>query len=71
MPIGPWCWDDLELEKDGQVKPPGWWIESHDGREGSIRLVNGRQEPEVRIAANTKPPSVTISAGYVVPSPGL
>jgi FtsP/CotA-like multicopper oxidase with cupredoxin domain len=43
--------DDVELEKDGQVKPPGWWIESHDGREGSTRLVNGRQEPEIRMAA--------------------
>jgi FtsP/CotA-like multicopper oxidase with cupredoxin domain len=43
--------DDVELEKDGQVKPPGWWIESHDGREGSIRLVNGTQEPEIRMAA--------------------
>jgi FtsP/CotA-like multicopper oxidase with cupredoxin domain len=43
--------DDVELEKNGQIKPPGWWVESHDGREGSIRLVNGRQEPEVRMAA--------------------
>jgi FtsP/CotA-like multicopper oxidase with cupredoxin domain len=43
--------DDVELEKDGQIKPPGWWIESHDGREGSTRLVNGRQEPEIRMAA--------------------
>src|SRR5688572_15502550 len=43
--------DDVELEKDGQIKPPGWWIESHDGREGGIRLVNGRQEPEIRMAA--------------------
>lgn len=43
--------DDVELEKDGQIKQPGWWIESHDGREGSTRLVNGRQEPEIRMAA--------------------
>jgi FtsP/CotA-like multicopper oxidase with cupredoxin domain len=43
--------DDVELETDGQIRPPGWWIESHDGREGSIRLVNGRQEPEIRMAA--------------------
>jgi FtsP/CotA-like multicopper oxidase with cupredoxin domain len=43
--------DDVELEKDGQIKPPGWWIESHDGREGSTRLVNGRQEPEIWMAA--------------------
>jgi FtsP/CotA-like multicopper oxidase with cupredoxin domain len=43
--------DDIELEKNGQIKPPGWWIESHDGREGSTRLVNGKQEPEIRMAA--------------------
>lgn len=43
--------DDVELEKDGGIKAPGWWIESHDGREGSTRLVNGRQEPEIRMAA--------------------
>jgi FtsP/CotA-like multicopper oxidase with cupredoxin domain len=43
--------DDVELEKDGQIKPPGWWIESHDGREGSTRLVNGRREPDIRMAA--------------------
>jgi FtsP/CotA-like multicopper oxidase with cupredoxin domain len=35
----------------GEIKPPGWWIESHDGREGEHRLVNGRQEPEIRMAA--------------------
>ena len=39
--------DDVELEKDGQIKPPGGWIESHDGREGSTRLVNGKREPEI------------------------
>ncbi len=43
--------DDVELAKNGEIKPPGGWIESHDGREGSVRLVNGRQEPEVRMAA--------------------
>lgn len=43
--------DDVVLQKDGQIKPPGRWIESHDGREGSTRLVNGRQEPEIRMAA--------------------
>jgi len=43
--------DDVELEEDGQIKPPGWWIESHDGREGNTRLVNGRREPEIRMAA--------------------
>jgi FtsP/CotA-like multicopper oxidase with cupredoxin domain len=43
--------DDVALDGNGQVKAPGGWIESHDGREGNVRLVNGRQEPEVWIAA--------------------
>lgn len=43
--------DDIELEKDGTIKAPGGWIESHDGREGNTRLVNGKQEPELAIAA--------------------
>ena len=43
--------DDVELAKNGQIQPPGGWIESHDGREGSTRLVNGKQEPEIRMAA--------------------
>ncbi|MCL4866606.1 MAG: multicopper oxidase domain-containing protein, partial [Gemmatimonadales bacterium] len=43
--------DDVALQEDGQVKPPGGWVESHDGREGEVRLVNGRQEPEIQVAA--------------------
>ena len=43
--------DDVQLDRKGQVMPPGWWLESHDGRVGSIRLVNGRQEPDLTIAA--------------------
>jgi FtsP/CotA-like multicopper oxidase with cupredoxin domain len=42
--------DDVQLDRKGQIKPPGWWIESHNGRVGSTRLVNGRQEPELTIA---------------------
>src|SRR5688500_1026458 len=42
---------DVSLGRDGQIKPPGWWIEHHDGRQGSTRLVNGRKEPELTIAA--------------------
>jgi hypothetical protein len=38
-------------DRKSQIKPPGWRIESHNRREGSSRLVNGRQEPEVAIAA--------------------
>ena len=43
--------DDVELDRKGQIKPPGWWIEQHDGRQGSTRLVNGKKEPELAIAA--------------------
>ncbi len=43
--------DDVALEPDGAVKAPGWWVESHDGREGDTRLVNGRREPEIHMAA--------------------
>ena len=43
--------DDVELEDDGEIKAPGGWLESHDGREGSTRLVNGKQEPELTMAA--------------------
>jgi len=43
--------DDVALDRDGQVKPPGGWVESHDGREGDVRLMNGRQEPEIEVAA--------------------
>ena len=43
--------DDVALDKRGQIKPPGWIVERHDGRQGSTRLVNGRQEPELAMAA--------------------
>jgi FtsP/CotA-like multicopper oxidase with cupredoxin domain len=43
--------DDTQLDRKGQIKPPGWWIERHDGRQGSTRLVNGKKEPELTIAA--------------------
>ena len=43
--------DDVALDRKGQIKPPGWVIEQHDGRQGNTRLVNGRKEPELTIAA--------------------
>lgn len=43
--------DDVKLDRQGEIKPPGWWIEHHDGRMGSTRLVNGHQEPELTMAA--------------------
>jgi FtsP/CotA-like multicopper oxidase with cupredoxin domain len=39
--------DDLKLEADGEVAPFGDEHEHHAGREGDVRLVNGRQEPEL------------------------
>jgi FtsP/CotA-like multicopper oxidase with cupredoxin domain len=43
--------DDVGLDEEGQIKPQGGWIESHDGRVGNVRLVNGRQEPALTVAA--------------------
>jgi FtsP/CotA-like multicopper oxidase with cupredoxin domain len=43
--------DDLKLDEDGQLAPFGDPHEHHAGREGGVRLVNGEQEPELRIAA--------------------
>jgi FtsP/CotA-like multicopper oxidase with cupredoxin domain len=43
--------DDLRLDKKGEVAKFGGIIEGHDGREGDVRLVNGRAEPTLEIAA--------------------
>jgi FtsP/CotA-like multicopper oxidase with cupredoxin domain len=43
--------DDVKLDRKGQVKPGGGMLEKHDGRQGDTRLVNGKQEPELTIAA--------------------
>jgi FtsP/CotA-like multicopper oxidase with cupredoxin domain len=42
--------DDVELDGKGQIKPPGWWVEWHNGREGSTRLLNGKEEPELTMS---------------------
>ena len=42
--------DDLKLDAEGNVAPFGDSHEHHAGREGDIRLVNGRQEPELELA---------------------
>jgi FtsP/CotA-like multicopper oxidase with cupredoxin domain len=42
--------DDLKLDAEGNVSPFGEPHEHHAGREGEIRLLNGRQEPDVEIA---------------------
>jgi FtsP/CotA-like multicopper oxidase with cupredoxin domain len=43
--------DDVKLDKKGQIKPIGGLIERHDGRQGGTRLVNGKTEPELTMAA--------------------
>jgi FtsP/CotA-like multicopper oxidase with cupredoxin domain len=43
--------DDIALDRKGQIKRTGGWIEFHNGREGSTRLVNGKKEPELTLAA--------------------
>jgi len=43
--------DDLKLDKRGELARFGGFKERHDGREGDVRLVNGRAEPELRMAA--------------------
>ena len=43
--------DDVALDRRGQIRRTGGWIEGHNGREGNTRLVNGRREPELAMAA--------------------
>jgi FtsP/CotA-like multicopper oxidase with cupredoxin domain len=43
--------DDLKLDRQGQLTKFGGLVQSHDGREGDVRLVNGKCEPVLRIAA--------------------
>lgn len=43
--------DDLRLDRKGNIAKFGGFIEMHDGREGDLRLVNGRVEPEIAMAA--------------------
>ena len=43
--------DDVHVDASGRLAPFGGFRERHDGREGDIRLINGRQEPELTIAA--------------------
>jgi FtsP/CotA-like multicopper oxidase with cupredoxin domain len=45
--------DDLKLDPDGNVAPFGDEHEHHAGREGDVRLVNGRQQPELEIAGGS------------------
>jgi len=43
--------DDVKLRRNGDFAKFGGWIEEHMGREGDIRLVNGKSEPTLDVAA--------------------
>ena len=43
--------DDVKLDRRGQIKKLGGLIEGHDGRQGGARLVNGKAEPTLVMAA--------------------
>jgi FtsP/CotA-like multicopper oxidase with cupredoxin domain len=43
--------DDVRLDDQGQIAPLGGFVENHDGREGETRLVNGKAEPVLELAA--------------------
>src|ERR671935_348136 len=43
--------DDLRVDKSGQIAKFGGLMDRHNGREGNVRLINGRSEPEFAIAA--------------------
>ena len=43
--------DDLRVDKTGQIAKFGGLMERHNGREGNVWLLNGTSEPELTIAA--------------------
>jgi len=43
--------DDLRVDKTGQIAKFGGLMDRHNGREGNVRLINGTSEPELTIAA--------------------
>lgn len=43
--------DDVKLNRKGDFAKFGGWMEEHMGREGKVRLLNGRVEPEMVVAA--------------------
>ena len=43
--------DDVNADKQGRLAKFGGLRERHDGREGDIRLINGKAEPQLTIAA--------------------
>ncbi len=43
--------DDVNADENGRLAKFGGFRERHDGREGDIRLINGKAEPRLTIAA--------------------
>jgi FtsP/CotA-like multicopper oxidase with cupredoxin domain len=43
--------DDMKLRRNGDFAKFGGWIEEHTGREGDVRLVNGKSDPTLDVAA--------------------
>jgi FtsP/CotA-like multicopper oxidase with cupredoxin domain len=43
--------DDMKLRRNGDFAKFGGWIEEHTGREGNVRLMNGKSEPTLDVAA--------------------
>ena len=43
--------DDVKLDRSGSLAKFGGFVQWHDGREGDLRLINGKAEPELAIAA--------------------
>ena len=43
--------DDMKLRRNGEFAKFGGWIEEHMGREGGVRLVSGKSEPTLDVAA--------------------
>lgn len=55
--------DDLLLGPDGQIAPPGDLVEQHNGREGAVALVNGREGVELPIRAGQRQRWRIVNAG--------
>ena len=43
--------DDVKLDRHGELAKFGGLLQRHDGREGDVRLVNGKREPTLTMAA--------------------
>src|SRR5688500_1551559 len=43
--------DDVDADKQGRLAKFGGFRQRHDGREGNIRLINGKAEPQLTMAA--------------------